>query len=117
MADKSKATRALFIIFVEPPREVPTGESRPGREARKVLPQSDVPNLYLDMCDREAVNETWRAAGAIPAAGSSAHMRQIPLPWGKNGESARISGRGIAEGITLQAGWGAGFQAGLREEP
>jgi len=144
MADKSKATRALFIIFVEPPREAPTGESRPGREARKVLPQSDVLNLYLDMCDREAVNdmcdreavndmrdreavndmrdreavnETWRAAGAIPAAGSSAHMRQIPLPWGKNGESARISERGIAEGITLQAGWGAGFQAGLREEP
>jgi hypothetical protein len=91
MADKSKDTRTLFIIFVELRREAPAEESSPGREVRKVLRQRDVLNLYLDKCDhaavnrkrdreavncrrdREAVNETWRAA-----AGDSGGWKQWP---------------------------------------
>ena len=102
MTDKSKGTRALFMIFVEPPREAPAKESSPGREVRSALRQSDVLNLYLDMCDRkavndmcdreavngmcdrEAVNETGRAAGAIPAAGSGARMGPLPRALGEN---------------------------------
>ncbi len=109
-----------------------------------MLRQSDVLNLYLDICDRkavndmcdreavndmcdreavndmrdrEAVNETGRAAGRFQRQEAVPGCAQFPGLWVKTWESARISGRGIAEGNTLQAGWGAGFRAGLREEP
>jgi len=69
MADKSKATRVLFMIFAEPPREASTRESSPGRKIRKVLRQSDVLNLYLETERVAGVDSSgWRQRREAPEA-------------------------------------------------